>query len=342
MTEKLGKSSVIALSDFITYAEQADRSDRDKRRKLSNKIIVESGEFVHGNSRSIRYYAAFVPQRASWDKLSLSKELVTQEQLDSEEWLDAHSFVLFGSGIFTSVKGMPTGITIEHPSTGLAGYWSNLFIIFDDKHLRFDIGRKSIHGRQAAIYKKYAKEIFNKFTRYVGKYAIGDVRETSDWDKDEVFAEIEKMLPLEIDSILMEKTPSDQEASVAAIFFECLGNGIIKNLVPLTCSYAGRYDLYARWGTKRVVIEFKAKLRNILRDFDDEQKMFDEIDCVVCWDVSEQDQKAMHSKSLELEMLEPSEFEDKSKVFPHATHRLLVGGPVKPIFIIDLKLLLTT
>ena len=44
-----------------------------------------------------------------------------------------------------SVKGMPTGITIEHPITGASGSWGNMFIIFEDRRLKFDIGRKTIH-----------------------------------------------------------------------------------------------------------------------------------------------------------------------------------------------------
>jgi hypothetical protein len=57
--------------------------------------------------------------------------------------------------------------------------------------------------------------------------------------------------------------------------------------------YRSKYDLYALWGNRRLVIEFKSRLKNITRDCDDAQKIFNEINCLVCWDVSDDDARAL-------------------------------------------------
>ncbi len=334
--DDLNKNSKINLDDFIEFAREPNRTDQDKRRKLKDKIIYKKGEFVH-SGRTIKYITCFVPKRRVWDDLSVKNNLCTYDDLKNDDWLDKFGYVKFQPGIFTSVKGMPTGISVEHPSTGYAGYWSNIFILFEDRHLKFDIGRKSIHGMQARIYKKYAREIFNEYLKFITKYVSGEIITDSEWDKDEIFAEIENIPDLNIKDIKLKKTPKDQEASVAALFFECIGNGKITDIDPLISGYRNKYDLYAKWGNKKVVIEFKSRLRNILRDFNDEQKMFNEIDCIVCWDVSEEDYEEMKKRGLEIEKIAPSELGANTNDFPNATHQLILSAYVHPIYIIDLK-----
>jgi hypothetical protein len=237
---------------------------------------------------------------------------------------------------------MPTGITTEHPSTGYAGYWSNIFVIFEDAKLKFDIGRKAIHGKQAGIYREYSKKIFNEFVQHVTKYVSGEVNTISDWNRDETFAEIDRLVDLGVQGINFKKNPSDQEASVVALFFECIGNGRIRQLTPLCCGYRSKYDLYALWGHKKLVIEFKARLKNITRDFEDAQKMFNEINCLVCWEVSGEDVQALADLGITVEKIDPSPLSTTSApIVPHATHRMVLSGFVQPIYVIDLKVVLS-
>ncbi len=335
--DSLDSSSKIDLDDFIKYANDANKTDQDKRRKLKDKIIYRKGKFDH-SGRTIKYITCFVPKRKVWDDLSIDFSLCARDSLENNEWVDKLGYAKFSSGIYTSVKGMPTGISIEHPATGYAGYWSNIFILFEDQHLKFDIGRKSIHGMISRIYKHYSKEIFNDYLKYITKYVSGEVTNNSEWDKEEVFAEIDKLIDLRNQNTKFIKSPRDQEASVSGIFYECIGNGIIKDILPLVSGYRNKYDLYAKWGNKKLVIEIKSRLKNILRDFNDEQKLFDEIDAIVCWDVSEEDKQAMSNKGIELEQISTSSLSSsRPKQVPNSTHELILSGFTKPIYVIDLK-----
>ena len=339
--ENIPPTAKINYDEFIQYATESDRTDLEKRNKLRDKVIFKTGEFVHTNARVIKYVACFVPKRNVWDTISVYDKLCNDEKLEDENWLENFGYAKFSSGVFSSIKGMPTGIITDHPLTGYAGYWANLFILFDDSTLKFDIGRKSLHGRQAKILRDYAKNIFNDYLRNIIKYISGEPEPTTEWDRDEAFEEIEQMLDLNVDNIKFRKNPKDQEASVAAIFFECIGNEKISEIIPLYAGYRGKYDLYAKWGRKKLVIEFKSKLKNIIKDFNDAQKLFDEIDCIVCWGVSDEDRQMLRLRlGIEIEEIAPNILSQRTQIIPHSTHKLLLSGFTKPIYILDLKKIL--
>lgn len=194
-TDSLLPQDQLSLDAFETWLQEKDRTDLEKRAKLQNKVITAKGTFEHNGYRKIRYWACFVPSRDVWDRLSKQEGLADAELLNDETWLNEKSFVLYRPGIYTAVKGMPTGITVEHPTAGYSGYWPNMFILFEDDRLRFDIGRKSIHGMTANIYKGYAKEIFNRFLQYIVKYVSGSVEPyAGEWNKEALLDEI-KALP---------------------------------------------------------------------------------------------------------------------------------------------------
>jgi hypothetical protein len=341
-TDQVPPNSKINLIDFENWLEQGDRTDQEKVTKLKDKIIFKKGEFVHSNQRRLRYFACFVPQRRVWNEISINMGLASEENLTDDNWLAEHSFCTVSNGIYVSVKGMPTGISIDHPTTGYAGYWANIFILFEDPFLRFDIGRKSIHGRQASIHREYAKQIFKDFLAYVTKYVTGDINfDSTEWDRDEIFSDIEGLVDLGIENINFIKSPAEQEASVAALFFILIGSGRIDEITPLISGYRNRYDLYALWGKKKIIIEFKARLRNLARDFNDARKMFDEMNCVVCWEVTDKDKQVMRDMGVNVEEISPSIFAGEKKIIPHSTHVMNLSGFINPIYVIDLKVLLS-
>ena len=342
--ENIKSNEKYDLDDFKAYCSEGDKSDAEKRKKLKDKVIFQSGTLDHSDSRQIKYWACFLPQRKLWNDISISDKLLLESKIDDEEYMQRKSFSMHQPGIYTSVKGMPTGIKIDHPNTGNAGYWANMFIIFEDKSLKFDIGRKYINGNIQNIYKNYAKNIFNEFTGYVTKYISGtpDIIEVNPhWDRDNVKEEIEKMMPLNCDIVPFEKNPDEQEASVAAIFYELIGANKIENLVPVISGYKNKYDLYARWKSHFIVLEFKTHLRNIVHDFDNYVKYSNEIDYIVCWDVTDEDSKVLHNANISLEKIEKKNlFAPSDDYLPYATHRLSVALSSTPIYVIDLKLLL--
>ena len=233
-------------------------------------------------------------------------------------------------------------IHLEPPTTGAAGNWAQIFLLFEDRKLKFDIGRKSIHGKTKNTYKEKARIIFNEFRTNVSKYVAGAVNaEITSWDRDEIFDEIEKLVDIKSDLTRFIKSPKDQEASVAGLFFEAIGSRQINDIKPLISSYKNRYDLYAMWGNKRVVIEFKSTLYKIMKDWVDAQKMFQEINCIVCWDVSEDDEEVFKEEGILLEAIEPDGIINKNlKKFPNATHILRFSGLIEPIYVIDMKIVL--
>jgi hypothetical protein len=338
--EGLQKNSVISIQEFEAFIAEKDRTDQEKRLKLKDKIIYKK-DVINHNGRTLKYYAFLVPKRKTWDDLTMHFQICTQEQLDNDTWLERFNYVTFHPGITASVKGMPTGISIEPPITGAQGAWAQMFMLFEDRQLKFDIGRKAIHGMTARIYKSYAKDIFNEF-RKLAKYISGEVLIESEWNKDAVFSDADKLIPINYKNVKLIKTPKDQEASVAGLFFECIGNGTIKDIDWLLSGYRNKYDLLARINKKNVIIEFKARLQSILKDFNDEVKMFNEVDCVVCWNVTEEDKQVFRHRGIDVEEIELSFLPGAVKpIFVNATHRMiLAGGLIAPIHVIDLKMVL--
>ncbi len=340
LPEEIGIQNSIDLNEFIKWDSEDSRTDADRRKKLHDKVLYMKGEYTHSNNRKIKYYAYYLPKRKHWEELTVKLKLAEPERLEDEEWKANYYFTNLSDGIYLSTKGMPTGIAIDHPSTGSSGYWANLFIVFNDDFLKFDIGRKTIQGRQVSIHKNHAKKVFNTFLKYVTKYVSGDISiyEPSDWDKDEIFEEIDGLINIDKPWLKFQKMPTDQEASVAAIFYECIGNARIKGITPLISGYRNKYDLYAKWGSKKVVIEFKSRLSNILKDFKDLKKMFDEINCVVCWDVTSSELQKMYNEQLTIDRIPTGNIFGAPTYFPHATHIMMLSGFQSPIYIIDLKI----
>ena len=82
-------------------------------------------------------------------------------------------------------------------------------------------------------------------------------------------------------------------------------------------------------------------MRNIVRDFDDYVKYSNEIDYIVCWDVNDEDLRALHSASLILDEVSSSPlFQNQEEYLPETTHKIIVAPSAKAIYVIDLKVLM--
>lgn len=233
---------------------------------------------------------------------------------------------------------MPTGIRSEMKTGGYSGYLPNFFIILDYSQLSFDIGRKSIPGRQLGMLRGHAGEIFNNVVKAIGKYLTGDIDiYEDDWEKSSAFSDIRELPELTSKKTKFLKRAFDQEASVAAIFFEMIGNGSLKDFEPYVSGYKERYDLFAKYKKRDVIIEFKHSLAGLFKDFNDERKLFDQVDIVVLWDVTESDRKIVESRGVSLTEENKSELSSSTDdIFKYS----LSLGPVKPIKIISIRSLL--
>jgi len=326
------------LDDFKKWINEQDRSDQEKRRKLMNKIVWTRGKSQKAG-REIRYWSCFVPRREYWRKLSQGMGIVFPPD-DSSSLAEETPLVQFSGGFETSTIGMPTGVSIELKPRGSAGYVPNFFMIIDDPTLSFDIGRKSIHGRQQGTLRDIAYENFREFINITRRYMGGDIDiDNAQWDRDQVFDEVDGLPDLGSKKSRFVKRPNSQEATVAAMFFEQIGRNEFKDVKPLISGYKDRYDLYAKWKTRRVVIEFKYDLSGLFGDFANERKMFNEINVVVIWEVTETDRIAAKRRGLGVEMIQESSLVDYER-FPGATQRLTLGD-ANPVYVVELKKLVT-
>lgn len=333
-TEGVNDADVITIESFNAW-NSSDKDDIQKRNYLSNRILVDDGSLTH-NGRTLRYWACFVPSRGVWEQLNLQAKVATKEELDDSVWCNLWDSLLFKGEITVATKGMPTAITIAPPPVGNAGYLPNFFIIFEDNRLSFDIGRKSFKGRTSTIYKEEAKKVFNKFAR-LAKYSAGQLPpQPSSFNREEVLDQIKGYPDLQSDKVSFQKIPNGQEASVIAIFFELVGKGEIDDIVPMYMGYQNRYDLYARFNNRTIIVEFKSYLRNLIKDFSDFRKIFDEMDYVVCWEVTDEDIAKLKEEGIEVEPYVPSSWDDGVYLPKCVTHRLYISN-VNPVYVIDVK-----
>ena len=304
---------------------------------MRNKLIFDD-DHTERSGRTIKIWACFAPERKTWGDISVKSGLISRDKLDlySAERIEniGNAECLFSGGMYTSTRGMPTGIRSELMAKGWLGYLPNFFIIIDDPQLSFDIGRKSIPGRQLGMLRDIGNEVFREFLKPIEKYISGGLELDYDlWDRTAVFNEIRDLPNLESTSTKFLKRPSSQEATIAAIFFEMLGSGLIGNIEPYISGYKNRYDLYAKYKNSDVVVEFKYTIASLFRDFDSETKLFDEIDIVVVWEVTENDYKVLHRRGLSLNKFENNIGSENHPLF----HFYIDFGPVKPIRVICLK-----
>ena len=335
--EGLKSEDSISVDSYLEWRDEKDRSDQEKRRKLQNKIVFREGKKYQAG-RDIRYWACFVPNRAVWRKLSAVWGLIDptddSDVVPQDEQFTGYNF---SGGLYTSTKGMPTGIYLDLKPRGSAGYVPNFFILVEDPSLSFDIGRKAIQSRQQGMLRDVAYEQFREFINSSVKYMSGAIDDPDPtFDREELFEEIRELPDLDSAISAFTKRPNGQEATVAGLFFEQIGKGGFSGFQPWISGYKGRYDLYGKLGKKSCVVEFKFDLAGLFRDFSDEKKMFDEINAVVLWEVTERDRKIIANRGLTLSQIESGILSTASSKFPNAHYKLNIDG-VRSIEIVCMK-----
>ncbi len=297
----------IKSKDFMDYDDleklAATLDDRGKTQRLQGKCLRKKGSITR-SGRDIDFYAFFAPSRKFWKSLSERNNLTRKSSGAEDEDME----YLYTAGIFISSRGMPTGITLTHPATGEAGYWPNIFILLEDNRIIFDLGRKYVPARTQGLLKEIARGLFNEFLKF-RKYITTDpptsqtLTTIQQYEKSEIFKDLEKLPDIGISKICYLKHPNSQEAAIVAIFHELLGAKILKGYSSFKHGYKETYDLWGQYiimkdnvgknvGVKEgtnlpMIIEFKYRAEDILVDFEKENKYFSDIDLIVCWDLDE-------------------------------------------------------
>lgn len=286
-------------------------NDKKKISKLKGRRILfcyTDNIIVSGKPVEIRGLAYWVPKPSTWEDIQRSIDPIAGGSEDQ-----TLNRLLPNSGIYISIKGMPTGVTINAPDKiGNAVWLKNVLFVIDVDHIDFDIGRKYIPGRSQPPLKDFVKKMFNKLISY-GKYTTeGKAIVHGPTIKRETEFEIIKTYPnLNFDGIQYLKDPQKQEAAVVAIFHELLGAGYIKGYRGMQWSYQDTYDFYGyydiplstdivglntfnlydgKFPNNRlvipIIIEFKYAAEEVISNVINEEKSYSDIDLIVCWTIN--------------------------------------------------------
>jgi len=295
------KRNILDLNEY--FQDAALLSDDQKRKKLQNKCLIMEGK---EDKDKYKYYCFFAYSTEVWTKICQTHNLFS-----TQDGIDINDITHF---LTISTKGMPTGFEIPPPVTGASGYWNNLFAIVEYDNIKFDIGRKYIHGKILNPIIKLIKEKFNKFSSL--KIFLAQNKRTpspipaglgSFQQKQNEFARLQNELPdINLPKIKFQKFPDKQEAAVSAIFHELLGAGIMTGYYALREGYKQNYDF---WGVYKIdknllgkniknspltadvinhpiIIEYKYEAASIIPDVDNDIKRFSDIDLIVCWEIN--------------------------------------------------------
>lgn len=212
-----GMKKSISITEYNDWKKEGKRSDEAKRRKLKNAVIFND-DVEKRAGREIKYWSCMMPSRTQWATNAKNEKLINASQeddFDGEKHFFAHH-----SGVFLSTKDMPTGLDIELRPTGESGYTQNFFMLIEDRSLQFDIGRKGIPPRTQGLLRQIAQKEFKNYLS-LKRFIRGEVvKNNSVFEREKLFEEIKALPDLKSDSTAFVKRPNNQEATIAAMFYE--------------------------------------------------------------------------------------------------------------------------
>jgi anti-sigma regulatory factor (Ser/Thr protein kinase) len=217
-------------------------------------------------------------------------------------------------GIYLSVRGMPTGISLPFPTgTTEAGYWNNFYFLVEAEWLSFDAGRKVVPGRTQEVIKRACKAIWDDMrawkTSFIGHEGEDSVDQFAEQQKVQTRLEKIKEYPdLPLGKIPFAKVPQTEQATIA-VFHEILGRNLLKGYQTWDINTASTYDAVVKYSlpgseagaqalqiwrdrlnkkTQSIEVfplnvEYKFEAATILDDFGDKAKYLEQIDLIVCW-----------------------------------------------------------
>lgn len=259
-----------------TRADVTVMDDSSKEIIFSERPWVIYGAVPDRGSDDLFYYAVFLPERDMFDKIG-------EELADGLESWDV------SPGIFVATKGMPTSEEVPTPTrTAEAGYWSNVFILFNYDNIDYDYGRKTAQPRTRGMFRDIAGEVFDEFRNFT-QFASRDID-----DIDDPYEELMKLAEiddLDTDDIPWRKEPKGQEATVMMIFSELVSEGVLGKYegwragLKTTYDWLGKYTGDTQFKEENITIEFKPHTENIEQDVEEGIKKVSEIDIIVAWDI---------------------------------------------------------
>jgi molecular chaperone HtpG len=245
-------------------------------------------------------------------------------------------------GIYITTRGMPTGISIQHPSTYNSGYWRRVFMVLQDNEMNFDVGRKYLQGRAAPMMKRTAKEVWDDINSYLKNLTPADSKATKRRKQGkmiQLMQEAQDWNDLGLAAINYEKVPQ-REQMVVALFYELSGANIIRGYRTLRNNDIDQYDAFIHYRVRKskigsneavdidgnvvedwIMLEFKHDADSILDDILSDKKHYQDINLLVCWSL---DKNKFESENIDVERIP-----EENIYYYGSTHRLYFPGIYK-------------
>jgi len=303
-----------------TLSEVKELAQNNKMRDFKGWGLTDKRQITLSNGKKAYFYTMMlsVPE---YDRLAEKEHLLSRYKLREKDAERSNSEVVRSDepgdiepGIYLSVRGMPTGITLPFPTgTTEAGYWNNFYFLVEADWLTFDAGRKVIPGRTQEIIKRACKSIWDELRAWKGRFvgAEGeDVDQFAEEQKVQKRVEAASSLPdLKLGKVPFAKVPQNEQATVA-LFHEILGRGLLKGYQTFDINTASTYDAVVRYSlsgndvgaqalqmwrqrlNKKTAqsieffplnLEYKFEAADILDDLSDKTKYLEQIHLLVCW-----------------------------------------------------------
>lgn len=329
------------LSDtsLLTYEQLGKLLMSQKQRTAQGKALIYRATKETASGRLIGCYAFAMAPRAFND--------LAQDDEERENWTPPK-----WTGIYIATRGMPTGIEIDPPSTGLAGYWSRVLLVLQDDEMKFDVGRKSLVGAAKPMMQRVAREVWDDILVYLQQLTPAPtegVRRQKRDKNDQIFVQARGWPELGLDISFLKEPQREQ--MVVALFYELVGAGYLKGYKTMRNNNFDQYDAFIRYEiptnligsseaaalrTKTIrqdiMVEFKHSAFDILKDLEEDTKRFQDIDLLICWDLQSQ---KLEQKDITVEELAP-----ESVYFFGSTHKLFFPGifyGLEHLAVIELK-----
>ncbi|MGM0806460.1 MAG: hypothetical protein ACQET8_17085 [Bacillota bacterium] len=257
-----------------------------------------------------------------------------------------NKFLPGGSKRQLSCNGVITSHSIDFTSGRNQEYVRCIDLVVDlDADLNY--GKTHItNSHLVKLVKEYINEVYSRTLQKATGTFVGKLVSHDDED-DQIYT---GRVDLGIDELITRKTPND-ENDVIALFFELAGKGLFNDYRFFGLSQSARYDgkgvivrpadrgnsatiLNPQDDSRLRNIEFKLFARDLVKDFDRNQKFASEVPIVIAWDMG-----TYESQQYGVYDIEDSNAYSASpqKVFPYTTKYIYDTRGIAEVQILLLK-----
>lgn len=220
----------------VSYDRFIELLRDDKLNQVRGKALIYRSQKKTEGGRLIDCYAFAMAAEVYKD---IQKDLIQKEGWIPDSW----------TGIYIATRGMPSGITVEHPVTYDAGYWRRVFMLLQDDQMKFDVGRKSLVGQAKPMMQSIAEQVWKEISPYLQRITPGDseaVTRRKQGKLIQLFQEAQGWPNLNFDKVQYLKQPQ-REQMVVALFYELIGAGVLKGYKTLRNNTFDQYDAFVQY-----------------------------------------------------------------------------------------------